>query len=230
MRPVRGMFKNARQILGSTFWLLVAASAALGQQTAMPPATGDRPLADRIASFENPERASWQKPDEIVAALKLKKGDVVADIGAGTGYFSRRFAKAVGPQGKVYAVDIAADILDYLKQEAGKQQLSNIETVVSREGDPLLPKDSVNLAFFCDVTHHVANRVEFYRKLAVAMKNKGRMAIVDYPPDSPHHPHRPEELVPQSQVIAEAREAGFKLIHEYRFLPRQYFLLFQKQR
>ncbi len=225
--------KNVRKlgpILGNPIGALLVVWAAFGQQTAMPPATGNRPLADRIASFENPERASWQKPDEIVAALKLKKGDVVADIGAGTGYFSRRFAKAVGPQGKVYAVDISADVFEYLKQEAEKQQLNNIETVVSRVDDPLLPKDTVDLAFFCDVTHHVANRVQFYKKLGLALKKKGRMAIIDYPPDSPRKPHKPEELVPQSQVIAEAREAGFKLVHEYRFLPRQYFLLFQKQR
>ncbi len=167
--------------------------------------------------------------DEVVKALELKKGDVVADIGAGTGYFTRRFAKAAAPDGKVYAVDVAADVLGYLKEQAEKQNLHNIETIVSREDDPMLPANSVDLAFFCDTTHHIAKRVDFYRKLSPALKEHGRMAIIDYPPDGPQHPHNPEELVPRSQVIDEAEEAGFKLIEDFKFLPRHYFLVFQKK-
>ncbi len=205
------------------------ASAAQAQQTSMPPPTEARPLQDRIARFERPERDTWQKPDEIVQALQLKNGMVVADIGAGSGYFTRRLARAVAPNGKVYAVDIAADILGYLKEQAEKRNIRNIETVVSREDDPMLPNGSIDLAFFCDTTHHIANRVNFYRKLNRALKEHGQMAIVDYPPDSPQHPHDPEQLVPRSQVISEAEEAGFRPIKDFPFLPRQYFLLFEKK-
>ncbi len=209
--------------------ILLFAAFAPAQQTSMPPPSEARPLQDRIASFERAERETWQKPSEIVKALELKNGAVVADIGAGTGYFTRRFAKAVAPNGKVYAVDIAADILGYLKEQADKQDIHNIETIVSREDDPMLPGKSVDLAFFCDTTHHIANRVNFYRKLSRGLKEHGRMAIVDYPPDSPQHPHNPEQLVPRSQVISEAEQAGFKLIRDFTFLPRQYFLLFEKK-
>jgi ubiquinone/menaquinone biosynthesis C-methylase UbiE len=154
---------------------------------------------------------------------------VVADIGAGTGYFSRRLAKAVAPEGKVYAVDIAADILGYLKERADKENIHNLETIVSHEDDPMLPASAVDLAFFCDTTHHIPNRMNFYRKLARALKEHGRMAIVDYPPDSSQHPHSPDQLVPRSQAISEAEEAGFTLVKDLQFLPRQYFLVFEKK-
>ena len=221
---------NCKPFVATSALLILSFSGvAQTQQTSMPPPSEARPLQDRIARFERPERDTWQKPNEIVEALELKNGAVVADIGAGTGYFTRRFAKAVAPNGKVYAVDIAADILGYLKEQADKQNIHNIETIVSREDDPMLPGKSVDLAFFCDTTHHIANRVNFYRKLSRGLKEHGRMAIVDYPPDSPQHPHNPEQLVPRSQLTSEAEEAGFKLVKDFSFLPRQYFLVFEKK-
>jgi arsenite methyltransferase len=208
--------------------LLLFSALAAAQQTSMPPKSEDRPLKDRIASMERPQRDAWMKPDEVVKALDLKNGEVVADIGAGSGYFSRRFARAVAPDGKVYAVDIAADILAYLKERAEKENLRDLVTVVSRPDDPMLSANSVDLAFFCDTTHHIEDRVNFYRALFPAVRVHGRMAIVDYPPDSPHAPHKPEQLVPRSQVISEAEEAGFKYVKEFKFLPYNYFLIFEK--
>src|SRR5437899_10863170 len=209
--------------------ILLFSALAIAQQTSMPPATQDRPLKDRIASMERAERDAWQKPEEVVKELELKNGEAVADIGAGTGYFARRFARAVAPDGKVYAVDIAADILGYLKERAEKENLGNLTTIVSRVDDPMLPRDAVGLAFFCDTTHHIENRVSFYRKLIPGLKEHGRMAIIDYPPGSPHAPHKPDQLVPRSQVISEAEEAGFKFVKDFQFLPYHYFLLFEKK-
>ena len=210
--------------------LLFLLSAMAGaQQAAMPPRTQDRPLKDRIATMERAERDEWQKPDEVVKALELKNGDFVADIGAGTGYFSRRLALAVAPAGKVYAVDIASDILGYLQERAARENLHNIVTVLSHPDDPLLPANSLDLAFFCDTTHHIEQRVNFYRKLLPAVKAHGRLAIIDYPPDSPHAPHKPDQLVPRSQVISEAEQAGFKFVRDFKFLPYHYFLIFEKQ-
>ncbi|HLZ12178.1 MAG TPA: class I SAM-dependent methyltransferase [Candidatus Acidoferrum sp.] len=209
--------------------LLVFSASASAQQTSMPPKSEDRPLKDRIASMERAERDEWQKPDEVVKALDLKNREVVADIGAGTGYFARRLARAVAPDGKVYAVDVAADILAYLADRADRENIHNIVTIVSRPDDPLLPANSLDLAFFCDTTHHIENRVDFYRKLFPALKLHGRMAIIDYPPDSPHSPHEPEQMVPRSQVISEAEQAGFKFVKDFQFLPYHYFLLFEKK-
>ena len=198
-------------------------------QQRMPPRTQDRPLQDRIKSGERAERETWQKPDEVVQALALKNGDVVADIGAGSGYFSRRLARAVTPDGKVYAVDVAADVLGYLQQEAEKEGVRNIVSIVSREDDPLLPANAVDLAFFCDTTHHIDNRADFYRRMLPGLKQHGRMAIIDYPPGGDHAPHPPEQLVSRSQAISEAEQAGFRLVEEFPFLPRQYFLLFERR-
>lgn len=213
------------------FLLLAPACAHPGEQAQqrLPPRTQDRPLQDRIRSAERSERDSWQKPDQVVQALALENGDVVADIGAGTGYFARRFARAVAPDGKVYAVDVAADVLGFLQQEAGKEGLRNVVSIVSQENDPLLPRDAVDLVFFCDTTHHIANRTEFYRRMASGLKQHGRMAIVDYPPGGEHAPHPPDQLVPRSEAIREAQEAGFALVREFSFLPRQYFLLFERR-
>lgn len=206
-----------------------AQSPPPAQQTVMPPRTEKRPLEDRIRSMERAERDSWQKPDEVVNALQLKNGDVVADIGAGTGYFARRIARAVAPQGKVYAVDIAADVLDYLKQRADQEGLHNVNTIVSREDDPMLPENAVDMAFFCDTTHHIANRVNFYRKMSPGVKQHGRLVIIDYPPGGQHTPHPAEMLVPRSQAISEAEEAGFKFVKDFGILPYHYFLVFEKR-
>ncbi len=213
--------------------LLVLATACTHQsqpkQERLPPRTQDRPLQDRIKSQERPERESWQKPDEVVRALALTNGEVVADIGAGTGYFTRRLANAVAPDGKVYAVDVAADVLGYLREQSDKEGLRNIVTIVSREDDPMLPKNAIELAFFCDTTHHIANRIDFYRRMAPGLKEHGRLAIIDYDLGAEHAPHPPEQLVPPSQVINEAEEAGFKFVKDFQFLPRHYFLLFEKR-
>jgi arsenite methyltransferase len=208
---------------------LLFSGRVFAQQTAMPPPTQARPLEDRVSSFERSGRDEYQKPDEVVKALEVKNGTVVADIGAGSGYFTRRLARAVAPDGKVYAVDIDAEVLNYLKQQSEKLKLHNIETVVSHEDDPLLPPNAIDLAFFCDVTHHIAQRAALYQKLASALREDGRMAVIDYPPGLPTSPHQPNELVPRFQVISEAEQAGFKLVKEFRFLPRQYFLVFAKQ-
>lgn len=211
--------------------LLLVGLPSLAQQKAPPP-PNERPLDDRIARYERTERIDWQKPDEIIKALNLRHGAVVADIGAGSGYFTRRFAKAVAAGGKVYAVDIDQDILGFLKGAARKENLNNIEIIVSKEDDPVLPENSVDLVFFCDTTHHLTNRVAYYRTLSRALKPDARIAIVDFPPEANekgHCPHEPDELVPRWQVIQEAEQAGFKLVEEFSFLPRQYFLIFKKR-
>jgi len=210
-------------------FVFALACCALAQQKSMPPATTERPVADRIATFERADRVARLMPDEVTKALKLRDGDVVADIGAGSGVMTRPFAKAVTPAGKVYAVDIDAEILDYLKQQLRQQNLANVICIHSKPDDPMLPKKSVDLAFFSDTTHHIDHRVDFYRKLSSAIKPGGRIAIIDAGPDSPGHPHKAEELVPKEQAIREVEEAGFKLVNDYTFLPRDYFVVLQKQ-
>jgi SAM-dependent methyltransferase len=139
----------------------------------------------------------------------------------------------VGPQGRVLAVDIDQEILGYLKGEAQKLGLNQVEIVVSKEDDPMLSPDSIDLAFSCDTSHHIRNRVPFYAKVNRALKPNGRLAVLDIPPDAHTKGlcrHKVEELVPRDQAIEEAKAAGFVLVEEYNFvLPRQYFLVFQKK-
>ncbi len=209
---------------------LASCLALLAQQTAMAPATTERPLADRVHTFERAERDSWQKPDEVVKAIGLKPGIVVADIGAGSGYFTRRFAKAVQPNGKVYAVDIDKEVLNYLKEHTDKDLLNNIVIVNSTPDDPVLPENSIDVAFFCDTSHHIVHRVALYEKVGRALKPGGRMVNIDLSPDFPEHPHKYEELIPRWQAVCEGEQAGFRLASEPKILlPRAYFLVFRKK-
>jgi len=219
-----------KKVAGPALLTLLFSIAAFAQQTTMPRPTTARTLESRVTGYERTERDAWMKPDEVVKTLELKNGDVVADIGAGSGYFSRRFANAVAPNGKVYAVDIDAEVLGYLKDRAAKENLSNLVTVISKEDDPLLPAGAVDLAFFCDATHHISGRVEFYRKVVAGLRANGRMAIIDFPPGSPRTGHAANELIPQAQVISEAEQAGFRFTKAHELLlPGFYFLMFEKK-
>ena len=164
--------------------------------------------------LEDPGRDEWQKPHEVMMALKLKPTDVVADIGAGTGYFARRFAMHAA---KVYAVDIDAGLLAI----AAKSAPVNLVTIVSKADDPLLAPASVDVIFFCDVLHHLENRPDYYRVMSAALKRDGRVVVVDFrKPPLPIGPP-PEMKLDEETVIAELKQAGFVLSRREAFLPYQ---------
>ncbi|MGB9457796.1 MAG: methyltransferase domain-containing protein [Bryobacteraceae bacterium] len=172
--------------------------------------------------LEDPSRDEWQKPHEVVMALELKPTETVADIGAGTGYFARRFALHAA---KVYAVDIDARLLAI----AGDKAPANLVTVLSAPDDARLPADSIDTIFFCDVLHHIENRPAYYAKLAAALKKGGRIVVIDfYKKDLPVGPP-PAMKLSEEQVIAEFQQAGFALSKRLQILPYQYFLFFEKR-
>src|SRR5258708_5094214 len=187
----------------------------------------------RSEEWRGPGRDRWQMPAEVLTALELRKGNVVADIGAGIGYFTLPFAKAVGPRGRVDAVDINSRVLAYLKDQALGQNLTNINIILSRADDPLLPPASVDLAFLCETAHEITDRVAFYRKVRRALKGNGRMAVIESLPASrttPPPEHWEEGQLSRDLTVREAEQVGFRLIREPKFLPRQYFLIFRRSK
>ncbi len=204
------------------FLFVALSSIALAAQTAHrrhPP----RDAAEYAKILEDPKRDAWQLPHMVVMSLDLKADEVVADIGAGTGYFARRFAKHAG---KVYAVDIDAKLLAISRKGAP----ANLEAVLATTDDPKLPAAGVDTIFFCDVLHHVENRPAYYRKIEQALKPGGRVVIVDfYKKSLPVGPPESMKLA-EADVIAEFKAAGFRLSRTFEALPYQYFLEFRAAR
>jgi SAM-dependent methyltransferase len=173
--------------------------------------------------FDDPARDVWQKPDEILDALQLPPTARVADIGAGTGYFSVRIAKRV-PNGKVFAVDIEPDIVRYLGERAHREHLHILQPVLASANSPNLP-EAVDVALIVDTYHHIDDRVAYFSRLKTSLRPGGRLAIVDFKTDAPEGP--PSALrIPPERVIAELEQAGYALVAKHDF-PRQYFLVFR---
>ena len=174
--------------------------------------------------FDDPERDAWQKPHEVIQALALKPDAIVADIGAGTGYFSVRFAHML-QQGRVYGVDTESDMVKYLADRAKREGLKNVTAVAGAPDDPRLP-EKADLIILVDVYHHVGDRERYFRQLQKSLKPGGRVAIIDFRMDSPEGPPKSARIAP-GQVKAELQRAGYALAQEHAFLPNQYFLVFQ---
>jgi len=174
--------------------------------------------------FDDPERDAWQKPHEVIQALKLAPDTAMADIGSGTGYFSMRFAHML-PKGHVYGVDIEPDMVKYLAERAKKEGLANLTAVAGAPDDPRLPA-KVDLIFMVDVYHHIGNRDAYLRKLRTSLKSGGRIALIDFRMDSKEGPPQSARIAPD-RVKAELNRAGYRLVEEHAFLPKQYFLIFE---
>ena len=182
------------------------------------------------AYMDDPRRIEWQMPDKVVDYLLIKQGDVIADIGAGTGYFSVIFAQRVGKNGLVYAVDIDKSMLNYLERRAKKEGLVNVKSILTTPNDPLLPKSSCNVIFICDTYLFFENRELYLVHLRDSLKTEGRLAIISFnmkaqiPGAPPRH-----KMISKELTIQEAKKAGFDLEADYFFLPYQDFLVFRKR-
>ena len=208
--------------------ILVACFAAIA-----PPAGAQTPhthehsfsgAAQWASVFDDPARDAWQKPHEVIGSLGLRPDAVVADLGAGTGYFSVRLAHMV-PGGKVFAVDTEPDMVKYLAERAAKSGLTNLVAVQGMPTGPNLP-EKVDLVLLVDVFHHIDDRVRYFRDLRASLNAGGRIAIIDFRADSPIGPPVPARLAP-AQVISEMTQAGYVLDKTPDFLPNQYFVIFR---
>lgn len=183
-------------------------------------------VARYAARFESAERDAWQKPDALVAALELKPGMVVSDVGAGTGYFARRFAEVVGPQGTVFAADLEPNMVVYLRDRADQESQANLIPVLASRDDPRLPDGVSDLIFFCNTWHHITDRVAYAQRLRKDLAAGGRVVIVDFlPGDLPVGPP-PEHKMSAAEATAEFEQAGYRLAASLDLLPYQYVLIF----
>ncbi|MFY9326852.1 MAG: methyltransferase domain-containing protein [Georgfuchsia sp.] len=170
-----------------------------------------------IKRLERSERISGLKINEVIACLKLKPGDVVADIGSGIGAFTLLFAKAVAPSGKVLAVDLWQGLLDHVKEKARKESASNIQTILAKPDNPNLPKNEVDMIFFHDVFHNTNDRQAYLSVLAAALKPGGRIAIIEQEFDDPIAKKwdLDEDRIKKEEVEHWMTNIGFHLVAEY---------------
>jgi len=181
--------------------------------------------AERWArAFDDPARDRWQKPHEVIEALRLAPDATVADIGAGTGYFSMRLAHMT-PRGRIFAVDIEPDMVRYLAERARREKLPNVEPVLAKPDDPRLPV-KVDRVLIVDTYHHIDDRERYFRNLLGDLRAGGEVAIIDFTKQSPIGPPVSARIAPQ-QVDEEMRRAGYELAASHTFLPHQYFLVFR---
>jgi ubiquinone/menaquinone biosynthesis C-methylase UbiE len=182
------------------------------------------------SELENDEREVYAKRMEITAAVGLKPGMAVADVGAGSGLFTRLFAKAVGPGGRVYAVDISKPLLDYVMQTAKQRRLGNVTGILDTADDTKLPESSIDLAYVCDTYHHFEHPQKVLASIRKALRPGGRLVVVDFERIEGKSPKWLLEHVRAGKdtVKSEIEAAGFRFGGEKKFLRENYFVEFRR--
>ncbi len=183
-------------------------------------------VAKWVQVFDDPGRDVWQKPDEVLHALGVLPGMTVADLGAGTGYFSVHLARSVGDNGRVLAIDVEPKLVDYMKERATKSHLAQFVPLLAPADDPKLPAKGVDLVLIVDTWHHIDDRLHYLAKLAAGLKDGGRVAVVDFKKgDFPVGPPDAHKLTADA-VTAEFLAAGWTPAAHWDELPYQYVLVF----
>lgn len=175
--------------------------------------------------YEGFGRDAWQHPEQVIQSLDIRAGDHVADIGSGSGYFTFRLAEAVGPTGKVYAVDVDPEMNEYVTRRARELNYHNIEVITAKPDDPLLPKSDVDVIFTCITYHHLNNRTPYLFTLTRYLRPHGRLAIIDFNGEG-WFTRLIGHWTPREIILQESEQAGYSLQRELTFLPNQVFLVF----
>jgi ubiquinone/menaquinone biosynthesis C-methylase UbiE len=214
---------------------LFLALAASAQDKSVKPGINDSfrnpNVKEWVERFEGESRETFEKRKDVLAACEIKPGTTVADIGAGTGLYTRLFADQVGPQGKVYAVDISQKFLDHIDKNCQSLQLKNVKTILGKDTSPELPESSIDTAFICDTYHHFEFPYKMLASIHQAMKPKGRLVIIDFikvPGQSREwvlgHVRAGQDVVEQEII-----KSGFKKVNEVKSLFKEnYFVVFEK--
>ncbi len=180
--------------------------------------------------LDRTEREKEEDPAKLYTALKFKPGDVVADVGAGSGYHSFRIASLVGPKGKVYANDIQKEMLDIIKKRMEKEKVTNVETILGTETEAKLPDNKVDLILLVDVYHEFSHPYEMTESMVKALKVGGRLVFVEYRMEDPEVPIKLVHKMSQKQVIREmGNHPALKYTKTIDVLPWQHIIIFEKQ-
>ena len=182
-----------------------------------------------IGMLEDPKRDAYQKPHEVMRTLDIRQGEVIADIGAGSGYFTFRLAHHVGDNGRVYAVDVSPDMILHLNRRIRELKAMNVSSILADPDDPLLPERSVNRFFFSDSWHHIENQPKYLSLIKKMLKPGGEIIMIDF-----HKKELPvgppmQMKIAREDLIKQMENNGFRLMKEHTFLPYQYFLVFVPQ-
>lgn len=208
--------------------VLLACGNVISQKTAGPvERTPAEVMSWRGADWLTREsRIAEEQPDRMLAALDIKPGQVVADIGAGVGYHVVRISPLVGPTGKVIGEDIQPEMIELMRQNVARLGLQNVQLILGEPDDPKLPDNAVDLILMVDVYHEFANPEVMLQRFRRALKPAGRLVLVEYRGEDPNVPIRPEHKMTIQQVRAEVEPAGFAFQKTLDFLPWQHIIIF----
>jgi predicted methyltransferase len=180
----------------------------------------------RSCAYES-GRDAWQQPAAIIAALDIAPGDQVADLGSGSGYFTRRLAEAVGPEGRVYAVYVDPEIHAVLEERLEEEGVTNVEIVLAEFDDPLLPAGTIDLVFTSNTYHHIEDRVAYFRRVHAALTPDGRVAVLDYDGSKGLFVKTVGHYTPPDVLFTEMAEAGYEVAEQPEISDRQSFVIFR---
>ena len=181
-------------------------------------------FARYLGKLENPDREAWQMPDRVVEALGLRAGDVACDVGAGTGYLAMRMARAVGPSGAVYAIDVDERMIEEIGKRIAGAGIENVHPILADARRGGLPPRRCRVILVVNAFHHFPDGAGYLRRLAGRLAPDGRIVIVDFHKKALAVGPPPGHKISRAGVAAEARRAGLDVVRERRFLPYQYFL------
>jgi SAM-dependent methyltransferase len=233
------MKQHTRLLVALASLTLAASLGAAAQQAQQaPPTPGVHPISGRVFApvmgyqgaewLDREERDVEEAPDVAIDALDLKRGMIVADIGAGSGYMTVRLAKKVGPTGKVYGEDIQPQMIDLLQKRVAKEKITNVVPLLGLTDDPKLPPASLDLELLVDVYHEFSEPQKMLRGLRGALKPGGRLVLLEYRKEDPTIPIRLEHKMTVAEAKLEVEAEGFTLTKLDKRLPRQHILIFTK--
>jgi SAM-dependent methyltransferase len=207
---------------------------SIAAEPGLHPVSGRRiaPVMSHLGAdwLERPERVREEEPERALDALRLRPGQVVADVGAGSGYFTVRLARRVAPGGRVHATDVQPQMLARLRDRLTRERIDNVDLVLSAADDPRLPGGAIDLVLMVDVYHELAQPQAILRKLRHSLKADGRLVLIEYRKEDPSVPIRDEHKLSVAEARLELEAEGFRLERLIGVLPRQHILVFRPAR